>query len=557
LLETREGLVLQNNQAHNGNAMKISSAQLTRIFLVLLAINASATVRYVDLNSTNATPPFNDWSIAATNIQDAIDAAVAGDMVLVTNGVYATGGRVVFGSMTNRVVINKAVTVQSVNGPAATIIAGLPGTGAFPSTGYRCVYLTNGAGLTGFTLTNGATLSSGDLVKQQSGAAVWCESVSATISNCVLTHSYANCFGGGAYQGTLNNCLITNNTAFIDGGGTYNATLNNCTISGNQLIQGFGGGGVYAGVANNCIISSNSAWSGSGAQMAVLNNCILSGNGLVLSGSVYGSGGGSYSNILHNCLLIYNRAVTGGGACQSVLVNCTVVSNTASVDGGGVNGGSATNCIVYYNSSPGGFNFSSNSLNFCDTLPLPVSGFGNITNKPVFVNLPSGDFHLQSNSPCINSGNNASVSSSIDLDGNPRIKGGMVDIGAYEYQTPRSVLSYAWAQQYGLATDGSADFADLDRDGLNNWQEWIAGTIPTYPGSVLAMNSPSNVASGVNVSWQSVTNRNYFLQRSTDLLAQPAFSVLQSNLVGQAGTTTYTDTTATNSGPYFYRVGVQ
>jgi len=67
-----------------------------------------AGVHYVDLNSTNATPPYTNWTIAATNIQDAVDAAVAGDEIVVTNGIYASGQRIVGGDFTpNRVTADK------------------------------------------------------------------------------------------------------------------------------------------------------------------------------------------------------------------------------------------------------------------------------------------------------------------------------------------------------------------------------------------------------------------------------------------------------------------
>jgi hypothetical protein len=544
--------------------------------LALLATPASATVRYVDLTSANATPPYINWATAATNIQDAIDAAVDGDQVLVTNGLYATGGRVVFGVMTNRLVVDKAVTVQSVSGPAVTTIAGFTSPGVFPPFGIRCVYLTNGAALIGFTLTNGCSRNAGDRLREQSGGGLWCDG--AIASNCVFAGNSGTWFGGGAYGGTVINCTLTNNKAgfgggacsntlincslvrnsatynnFSSGGAAYYCTLSNCLIVGNQVLGGASsGGGVYASTLTSCVLSNNYANTGGGAYLGVINNSLISSNHAV-------SGGGVYRSLLTNCLVICNSASIGGGVygfSSDPIYNCTVVSNTASSLAGGVSEGPCLNCIVYYNLAPIEPNIHSVAVSHCCTIP-PQVGSGNFTNEPRFANLTGGDFHLQSDSPCINSGNNAFVTITNDLDGNPRIAGGTVDVGAYEFPSPSSVLSYAWAQQYGLATDGSVDFIDSDGDGMNNWQEWIAGTVPIDRASLLTMVSPSNNASGVAVSWRSVSGRTYFLQRGTNLAPQPIFSSLRSNILGQAGATTFIDTTATNRGPYFYRVGVQ
>lgn len=183
-------------------------------------------------------------------------------------------------------------------------------------------------------------------------------------------------------------------------------------------------------------------------------------------------------------------------------------------------------------------------------------GVGNITNAPLLVDAAARNFRLQSNSPCINDGQNAGASAGPDLDGNPRLVGATVDIGAYEFQLPQSTLSYAWLQQYGLPTDGSADLADSDGDGYNNWQEWRAWTDPTSSVSALRFLAPLISTNGVLVPWQSVSGKNYFLERSTNLAADPAFLPFASNIVGQAGVTLFADTNAVGVGPLFYRVGV-
>jgi len=422
----------------------------------------------------------------------------------VTDGVYQTGQRQVtdrdgFVAVPNRVAVTKPIIVRSVNGAMATIING---QGAV-----HCVYLSSGAAIVGFTLANGAAVlkCQGNSCTSDTGGGVWCESGRLLVADCILIGNLGG-YGGGADGVTLSNCTLTGNSAF-GGGGAIGCTLLNCTLAGNQATTDAGGG------AEGCL--------------------------------------------LYNCKLTGNSAIYGGGTAYGTLYNCTLAGNSATSDGGGADGGTLNNCIAYYNSAPIGDNCSSfSTLSYSCTTPLPADGMGNITNAPLFVDYAGGNLRLQSNSPCINAGSNITAPAGPDLDGNPRIAGATVDIGAYEFQAPQSLISYAWLQQYGLPTDGSADAADPDGDGMNNWQEWRCGTSPTDASSALRLLSAQRTGTNITVTWQSVAGVNYFLERSTDLAVPSSFTPLATSILGQPGTTSYIDTNAAVNGPRFYRVGV-
>jgi len=287
----------------------------------------------------------------------------------------------------------------------------------------------------------------------------------------------------------------------------------------------------WATAATNIQDAANAA--GSGDEIVVTNGTYtpVTVNTPLLVQSVNGPGGTVIDGGgVAPCVYLTNNAVlvgftltngSGGVYCEdasAVVSNCVLTGNSSDV-GGGAYGGTLNNCIDYYNGPYGGNYDASSTLNYCCTTPLP-SGIGNITNAPLFVDYAGGNVRLQSNSPCINSGNNAYVVGSTDLDGNPRIVGGTVDIGAYEYQTPTSILSYAWLQQYGLPTDGSADYADTDGTGQNNLFKYVAGLDPTNPASVFVLNvaNASNQYQAMNLNFNPLAlGRTYTPQFSTDL----------------------------------------
>ena len=482
-----------------------------------VATTAPATTRYVNLNNPAPASPFTNWPAAATNIQDAVDAASPGDDLLVTNGIYKTGSRTAMDDTPCRIVVDKPVTVRSVSGPGSTVIEGysLPGSFPWSLNSVRCAFLTNGAILAGFTLTNGSVHATSYLNLIDSAGGAYCTSASVILYNCVIINCAAY-VGGGAQGGTFFHCLITNCVGHIGAGGVYSGILDRCEVVWNT--SDYFAGGLYYCQATNCNIS-------------------------------------------------YNLGLFGGGAYGGSISQCTVFGNYAPTEagfGGGYGGGldnvNAYNSIIYYNVADAGGNDITlgGVISNCCSSSLPA-GFGNITNEPVFIDdydFP-GNFHLQSNSPCINAGNNALAPEPTDLDGRPRIVGSKVDIGPYEFQGADTNNFLTWLWHYDLPTDISSDSADPDGDGMNNWQEWKADTIPVNPSSFLHMVSLQVFPSNARIGWASVNTRQYSILRSTNLGASPSFTNIATNIAGLSGTTFFTDTNATGRGPAFYRVLVQ
>lgn len=411
----------------------------------------AGTVRYVAPSGSH-TFPYTNWLSAATNIQDAIDASPTGTLVLVSNGVYATGGRTVTGGLlTNRVVIDRAIRVESVNGPAVTTITG---QGPVGDSAVRCVWMAPGARLSGFTLTNGATRSVvySNYVDGYGGC-LRAEGASTLVSNCVLTagasmHPGSGAAGGnlilcdligntkgGAYSSTLTRCYLSGNSGSY-GGAAHQSTLVQCSLVGNTASDG---GGAFDCTLTQCSIFSNTATlsGGGGVYLSRLDGCILQGNWV----SDRRMGGGAYLSVLSNCLLVGNSSMSfrGGGAADSTLYNCTVTSNSASVGAGTFNA-SHFNCIVWGNNGPqyeGGLSLFDHSC----TTPLPA-GAGNIDADPVFANHATGDYRIVLGSPCLNAGTNAFMTGAQDVEGAARIKYGTVDMGAYEMVLPTGMVHY-------------------------------------------------------------------------------------------------------------------
>ncbi len=330
---------------------------------------------------------------AFATIQKAIDSALDGDTVLVADGTYTGPG--------NRDIdfLGKAITVRSTdpNDPnivAATIID-CNGTETDPHRGFRFHSGEDADSvLEGFTITNGyAPITAPHRVA--TGGAIDCINSSPTIRQCIIRSNLAG-VGGGIYCGEsesiISKCEITGNSARYGGG----IRLHTCQSE-----------------INNCLITDNTAWE----QM---------GGGMIVSFSD--------ANII-NCTFSNNTAHMFGGAIyydesMVTITNCILWENSPTEISEGPRADGAVRYSDVQGSWPGEGNIDADP---CFVEP----GYWDANDTPDDVNddfWVEGDYYLLPYSLCIDTGdpNYVAEPNETDIDGNPRVIGGRIDMGAYE-----------------------------------------------------------------------------------------------------------------------------
>jgi hypothetical protein len=327
------------------------------------------------------------------------------------------------------------------------------------------MYSKNG----GPTVTN--CLFAGNTAKR--GAGMYCEGGSGTLGNCVFTGNAASKGGGIWCEGSspmITTCEFLWNYAWMGGGvlchAASNPQITDCIIKGN--MAGFQGGGISASdgsfpVISRCLVTENSvtggnADNGGGIMIGLygrmlLRHCLVCGNKADRHGAGICIAGRSDLSIIRNCTIAGNAAAGyGGGAhCSSssaAFTSCILWGNTAGtgeqlrIVGAVSIPDRSGHAAIYYSDVQGGE--SGISVGHNATLAWEQ---GNIGQDPCCVALGywdesgiwvEGDYHLLPDSPCVDAGdpNYTPGPNETDLAGNPRIIGGRVDMGAYEYFVP-------------------------------------------------------------------------------------------------------------------------
>ncbi|MHC4343238.1 MAG: choice-of-anchor Q domain-containing protein [Planctomycetota bacterium] len=356
-------------------------------------------------------------------IQAAIDAAIPGDKIIVAPGLY----------FENVEILGKNIILTGTNPTdgaivASTIIDGNDVNSVVTFSGTEspaCI-------LAGFTITNG---------RAYSGGGIYGNHTKATIAHNLITANVAtggpnwDGKGGGIFacDGIIRNNTITNNRALYSGGGVhaYDGMIESNLIWGN-CAEIFGGGGIY------CRYN----WPDYSSCPTIRNCTIVNNTSGVDCTGQYGIGGGIYFSD-GNCHAVSSCIIRGNVADDGPQIGLVDYSlNPAEPV--------VTVAVAYSNIEDG--QGAVYTHGYCDL----IWGSGNIDTDPCLVDPCNNDYHLSAGSPCINAAdpNYVMGMGETDIDGQPRVMGSRLDMGADEFAED-------CAKSPDLAPDGNINNQDL------------------------------------------------------------------------------------------------
>jgi hypothetical protein len=372
----------------------------------------------------------------STTIQGGINGAVNGDTVMVAQGTYYEYDVDFLG---------KAITVMGTDPEDSAVVAATVVDG--DSLGI-VFYFHSGEGsesvLAGLTISGG----SGDY-----GGGIYCYTASPRIVKNIVRDNHVVWHGGGIACYDAANAEITNNLVMLNSsrrGGGISIDASDAIVTNNIIRENHArtvGGGFIARESGSPIILNNiftENYAGSGGGGVRTYACTPTyANNLIINNTGEYFGGGISTHV-------------GSG---SLFINNTVTGNIVPSGNGGAiyatDNPTIINCILWDNQPDEIYGVS--DVTYSD-VEGGWSGDGNIDEDPQFIDAGNGDYHLQSESPCIDAGDPTIFDECIP----PGLGEIRSDMGAYGGEQncgwesrPFSVYLYMWP-------DGPVDVAPED-----------------------------------------------------------------------------------------------
>jgi uncharacterized repeat protein (TIGR01451 family) len=137
---------------------------------------------------------------------------------------------------------------------------------------------------------------------------------------------------------------------------------------------------------------------------------------------------------------------------------------------------------------------------------ITIFGPHTLTDDPRFVSPATGDYGLRADSPAIDAGDSSAIAAVTDLDGNPRILGAAVDLGAYEFHGPILTLRKSVTPTGAVLYPDTVTYTlELSNAGLLGDTVLLTDTLPpgvTFGGWVSRLTG--TLRSGDAITWTGI-----------------------------------------------------